>query len=64
MPCKKLQIPPGPSVHHIHAWEVHLAKISDWNLKPAVASGERFGGVSGKRLVYSFYLSFLISETS
>lgn len=56
-----LQIPPGPSVDHIYTWKFQLANISDWNLKPCVASGT---GVSDKRLLYSFTFLLLISETS
>lgn len=54
MPCKKLQIPPGPSVDHI-CMEFYLAGISDWNLKHCVASG---GRVSVRGLFILFYFHF------
>lgn len=42
MPCKKLQIPLGPSVDHIYAQKFHLAHISDWNRRTLLWQGYSF----------------------
>lgn len=55
MPCKKLQITPGPSVDHIYAWKCHLANSSDWNLKPCC--GFRGGQWQDAGLFIDFFTS-------
>jgi hypothetical protein len=62
MPCKKLQIPPGPSVDHMYTGNFHLAHISDWNLNSLLWLQEE--RIHVKMWIHSFVFSLLISETS
>lgn len=62
MPCKKLQIPPGPSVDHIYAWKCHLANVSAWKLKPC--RGFRRRGSWQKAHFFHLFCSLLIAEPS
>lgn len=64
MPCKKLQIPPGPSVDHIYAWQCHFANVSDWNLKPCCGFRRKGQWQDAHLFIFFFFFSFLISETS